>query len=174
MTKAGCHSERIKFSGLPRGGLRLRASERLRNRLRLPRCVRSCARETNRGRGRASAGYAAGRGAETAALRRLAVRSGAAYGTASSRTRAPIPQRQQPRTSGCGAELSTPGARRRLEKTLPCARHRRSAPGEVGPPGAAVGGEPTHIGAGRAEGPGKERVRRSYSRGAERRIPTQG
>lgn len=47
MTKAGCHSERIKFSGLPRGGLRLRASERLRNRLRLPRCVRSCARETN-------------------------------------------------------------------------------------------------------------------------------
>ena len=78
---------------------RLAESDTPRNALRLSRFVRSCARETNRDRGGAAAGYAAGRGAETAALRRLAVRSGAAYGTASSRTRAPIPQRQQPRTS---------------------------------------------------------------------------
>ena len=59
-------------------------------------------------------------------------------------------------------------------RPLSWSRPRYSAPDEVGPPVVAVGGGPTHIGAGRAEGPGKERGRRSHSLEAERRIPTQG
>lgn len=54
---------------------------------------------------------------------------------------------------------------RRLEAALtdPChrARRRRNAPGEARPPVVAVGGGPTHIGASRAEGPGRERCWRS-------------
>ena len=37
----------------------------------------------------------------------------------------------------------------------------RSMPGEVFPPVVVVGGETTHVAASRAEGPGKERGRRS-------------
>ena len=77
--------------------------------------------------------------------------------------------RPQPRTSEPERSYPRPAHGGGLKKTWPCARPRRSTPGEVGPPVVAVGGGPRHIGARRAEGPGRERGWRSYSHlGAER------
>ena len=69
--------------------------------------------------------------------------------------------RPQPRTSEPERSYPRPAHGGGLKKTLPCARPRRSTPGEVGPPVVAVGGGPRHIGARRAEGPGRERGWRS-------------
>ncbi|MGD9934887.1 MAG: hypothetical protein AB7T37_14395, partial [Dehalococcoidia bacterium] len=91
-----------------------------------------------------------------------AKRSGAArpgHGVSAAAARSPLRHGRAPRS----AAECVPGrlTEADLLKGTPQGAPRRSGPGEAAPPVVVVGGGAAHIGAGRADGPGRERARRS-------------